>query len=65
MTYEELRKAMEKIELPVRHSSLISTCPHTVLPEGGSRTFLGEDSCTSDALGERDDKVLIMFCCDT
>lgn len=65
MTYEELRKAMEEIELPIRHSSLISTRPHTVLPEGGSRTFLGEDSCTSDALGERDDRVLIMFCCDT
>lgn len=65
MTYEELRKAMEEIELPVRHSSLISTRPHTVLPEGGSRTFLGEDSCTSKAFGERDDRILIMFCCDT
>ena len=63
--YRKLREEMDKVELPVRHSSLTSTRPHVVLPEGGSRTFLGEDSCTSDALGERDDRVLIMFCCDT
>ena len=65
MTYEELRKAMEDVELPVRHSSLVSTRPHTVLPEGGSRSFLGDEACKSDALGERDDRVLVMFCCDT
>lgn len=65
MTYEELMALLETIELPTLHCDLEITHPHCVLSESSSRTLLGEDNCKSNVLGRKDDRVLIMFCCDT
>lgn len=65
MSFEELMEFVEGIKLPDIDSSMEITRPHTVLSEGGSRSLLGDEACKSNVLGKKDDRVLLMFCCDT
>ena len=65
MSPEELRDLLESIKLPERHNDLEITHPYPVIPEDGCRSLLGDEACKSNVLGKKDDRVLVMFCCDT